>query len=224
MNRKTLSARTEGQKNYIISIVSNRITLCTGPAGTGKTAVSIALACQMLYDDEQYPEIDQIVISRPCIDSGKSFGALPGELDDKIHPYLIPAKEELEKWMGPQRYFNSGSSANKKAKGPNNKSHILEPLELMRGRTFNNSIMILDEAQNATFAQIKMFITRMGEYSKVIVNGDIKQTDLKSRESGGLEQCIERLDHLNGIETIRLTTDDVVRDTFLRSVIIALED
>lgn len=203
-----LRAQTENQKKYIESIINNHVIFCSGPSGSGKSFIASGMASHSLHKGE----VEKIIISRPLICTGKDIGSLPGELSDKIAPYLLPMQENLKYFLTQVfygHYFNNDQIQYK-------------PLEVMRGATFHNSIMILDEAQNCTLEQIKMFITRMGENSKVIINGDIKQTDIKNKS--GLEIVIEKLKHINGVQACHLTYDDIQRNGILGEVLKALED
>lgn len=202
-----LSGRTDNQRDYIRSIVENDVIFCTGPAGTGKSFIAAGIASEHLF----HGKIGQIVVTRPLVCAGQNFGALPGELDEKVKPYLMPMEENLKYFLG----LSYGSFLNK--------GEIrYEPLETMRGATFNNAYMILDEAQNCTIDQIKMFITRMGEGSKVLINGDIKQTDLRNRS--GLEHCIERLNKVEGVAVNQLLIDDIQRNGVIGRILKALDD
>ena len=176
-SRKKLSPKTENQADYIRDMVESHITVCCGPAGSGKTAVCVGLACEYLLDQK----VNKIVVTRPVVESGNGLGYLPGGFDEKIQPYLVPIIEEMNAYLG-----RDGFKALKE-------SGCIEicPLEFMRGRNFHESFMILDEAQNATFDQIKMFITRIGRRSKAVINGDVRQTDLPLRMQGGMEFCTE---------------------------------
>ena len=202
-----LVAKTENQKTYIRSIVENDITFCTGPSGTGKSFIAAGIAAEHLVKDK----IETIIVTRPLICTGKDIGSLPGELNDKIKPYLQPMEENLKYFLGRDKfglYFNT-------------RRIKFEPLETMRGATFHNAYMILDEAQNCTLEQIKMFITRMGENSKVIINGDTKQTDLYNNT--GLSYCLNKLSGLNGIGICELSYSDIQRNGILGAVLHALE-
>ncbi len=202
-----LEAKTENQRNYIRSIIENDVTFCTGPSGTGKSFIAAGIAASKLLKDE----VDTIIVTRPLVCTGKDIGSLPGELNDKIKPYLAPMEENLKYFLGRDKfglYFNT-------------RRIRFEPLETMRGATFHNSYMILDEAQNCTMEQIKMFITRMGEHSKVIINGDTKQTDLY-RDSG-LYYCLEKLNNLQGVGICSLGYNDIQRNGILGRILNALE-
>lgn len=203
-----LVAKTPNQKDYIKSIVQNDITICVGPSGTGKSFIAAGVAAgRMLRDD-----VDQIIVTRPLVCTGKDIGSLPGELGDKIKPYLAPMEENLKYFLNRDKfglYYNQ-------------RRIRFEPLETMRGATYHDSIMILDEAQNCTLEQIKMFITRMGKHTTVIINGDAKQTDVKKHT--GLSMCIDRLSNIDGIGISRLGYEDIQRNGIIGKVLSALED
>lgn len=206
--QNALEAKTENQKKYIRSIIEDEIIFCTGPSGTGKSFIAAGVASEHIRKDK----IDSIIVTRPLVCTGKDLGSLPGEINDKIKPYLQPMEENLRFFLGRDwfgQYFNQ-------------RRIRFEPLETMRGSTFHNSYMILDEAQNCTLEQIKMFITRMGQNSKVIINGDTKQTDLYDRS--GLSFCIEKLSDMEGVGICRLEYYDIQRNGILRSVLNALEN
>lgn len=203
-----LVAKTDNQRNYIRSIIENDVTFCTGPSGTGKSFIVAGIAAEHLEKDK----IENIIVTRPLVCTGKDIGSLPGEIGEKIKPYLQPMEENLKFFLGRDKfglYYNT-------------RRIRFEPLETMRGATFHNSYMILDEAQNCTFEQIKMFITRMGENSKVIINGDTKQTDL-FRENG-LSNCIEKLSNIKGVGICKLDYHDIQRNGILGAILHALED
>lgn len=203
-----LVAKTPNQKDYIRSIVENDITFCTGPSGTGKSFIAAGLAAGKILKDD----IDQIIVTRPLVCTGKDIGSLPGELGDKIKPYLAPMEENLKYFLQRDKfgyYYNQ-------------RRIRFEPLETMRGSTFHNSIMILDEAQNCTLEQIKMFITRMGDHSTVIINGDVKQTDV--RKYSGLAECMDKLGNIEGVGICVLGYEDIQRNGIIGKVLSALED
>lgn len=205
--KNTLVAKTENQKTYIRSIIENDVTFCTGPSGTGKSFIVAGVASEHLLRDK----IETIIVTRPLVCTGKDIGSLPGELNEKIKPYLQPMEENLKYFLGRDHfglYYNT-------------RRIRFEPLETMRGSTFHNAYMILDEAQNCTIEQIKMFITRMGENSKVIINGDSNQTDLYNKS--GLVTCIEKLNDLHGVGICRLGYNDIQRNGILGAILNALE-
>lgn len=202
-----LVAKTDNQKEYIRSIIENDIIFCTGPSGTGKSFIAAGIAADHLLKDK----IESIIVTRPLVCTGKDIGSLPGELNEKIKPYLQPMEENLKYFLGRDKfglYYNT-------------RRIRFEPLETMRGSTFHNAYMILDEAQNCTLEQIKMFITRMGEKSKVMINGDTKQTDLY--HGNGLIECINKLSGINGIGICSLDYQDIQRNGILGAVLFALE-
>lgn len=204
---KTLEAKTENQKDYIRSIVENDVVFCSGPSGSGKSYIAAGIASDHLHRGE----IDQVLISRPLVCTGKEIGSLPGDLLEKIAPYLLPMQENFRHFLGRAyygMYYNEGRIK-------------YQPLEVMRGSTFHNTYMILDEAQNCTFEQIKMFITRMGQGSKVLINGDTKQCDLSK---SGLWDCIEKLKNVEGVGISTLTTQDIQRNGILGRILNAMEN
>ena len=203
-----ITAKTINQKDYIRDIVENDVVFCTGPSGSGKSYIAAGIAANHIYRDE----VEQIIVTRPLVCAGKDIGSLPGELDEKIKPYLLPMEENLKHFLGRDYYgklFNEGRIR-------------YEPLEVMRGATFHDAYMILDEAQNCTLDQIKMFITRMGDNSKVLINGDIRQTDI--RKFSGLLDCIDRLEGVEGVGVSRLYYEDIQRNGIIGRVLEALEE
>ena len=204
--KRRLKPKTENQADYIRLMADNIVTMCHGPAGTGKTSVSVGLACEYLTEGK----IKNIIITRPVVESSrKGLGYLPGSFKDKIHPYLIPVLEEMDLYLNSQqskRFLDSD---------------IIEivPLEYMRGRNFHNAFMILDEAQNATFEQIKMFITRVGRDSKAVINGDLQQSDLSSNSSCDFHEIINRLDKRENVGIMELTADDIIRNPIIGKII-----
>lgn len=203
-----VQAKTDNQKDYIRSIRENDIVFCTGPSGCGKSFVAAGIAANMLHRDE----VESIIVTRPLVCTGKEIGSLPGDLGEKIAPYLLPMEENIKHFLG-RSYYGEYK----------NRGRIrYMPLEVMRGSTFHDTVMILDEAQNCTSEQIKMFITRMGENSIVLINGDCKQTDIDN--SSGLEWCIEKLDNVDGVGVVRLNYQDIQRNGILGRVLSALEN
>jgi len=203
--RKVLKPKTKNQAEYIRLMADSDITFCKGPAGSGKTAVAVGLACEYLLTER----IEKIIITRPVVEAGRGLGYLPGTLTEKILPYLIPTIEEMKLYLS-RETFNFYKS-----------QELIElcPLEYMRGRNFHDTFMILDEAQNATYEQIKMFLTRIGVNSKAVINGDTTQTDLDDRSDGGLDECMGRLRDIEGVSMCSLTSQDIVRNKIISKII-----
>lgn len=207
--KKRLTPKSENQANYIEAIESSDITFCVGPAGSGKTSLAVGVACKYLLEGR----VEKIVITRPVVESGRGLGFLPGTMTEKVMPYLVPVMEEMKMYLGLDNFGLMRGAANIE----------LCPLEYMRGRNFHNSFILLDEAQNATLEQIKMFLTRLGVGSKAVVNGDASQTDLDERSAGGLDFCLQRLSDISGVSVCELTGQDIVRNKILASVLGALQ-
>jgi phosphate starvation-inducible PhoH-like protein len=203
----SLEAKTPNQKEYIRSIIENDIIFCSGPSGSGKSFIAAGITSHHLHKGL----VDQVIVTRPLVCTGKDIGSLPGELDEKILPYLMPMQENF-KFFLTQSFYGLYSNGGRIQ---------YRPLETMRGWTFHNSYMILDEAQNCTIEQIKMFITRMGEKSKVLINGDTKQDDLRGRS--GLDYCINKLRGLKGVGVCELGYEDIQRHGIIGNVLKALE-
>jgi len=197
--------RTEGQKTYAESVRKNDIVFSIGPAGTGKTFLAVAFAVAALSKKQ----VDKIVLCRPAVEAGENLGFLPGDLKEKVDPYLTPLYDALGIMM-PQSKLNPFLSSN-----------IIEiiPLAYMRGRTLDNSFLILDEAQNSTIMQMKMFLTRLGINSKAIVTGDITQIDLPKEKHSGLVQVVDLLKNIDGISFATLDEQDVVRHKLVKDII-----
>ena len=207
--KKQLSPKSPNQAAYLDAIDRSDITFCTGPAGSGKTSLAVGMACRYLLEGR----VEKIVITRPVVESGKGLGFLPGTLTEKVMPYLVPVMEEMKLYLGLDNFGLMRGAANIE----------LCPLEYMRGRNFHNTFMLLDEAQNATLEQIKMFLTRIGIGSTAVVNGDASQTDLDSRMAGGLDFCVHRLAEVDGVSTCTLEGCDIVRNKIIASVLSALQ-
>ena len=206
---KIIRPKTLGQKKYVDAIKKNSIGFGVGPAGTGKTYLAVALAVYALKNKE----IDKIILTRPAVEAGEKLGFLPGDLSEKVDPYLRPLFDALQEMMGQeayQRHIERGSIE-------------IAPLAYMRGRTLSNSFIILDEAQNTTREQMKMFLTRMGENSRIVVTGDITQIDLPHNVTSGMADAIDVLKDVEGIEIVRLTAKDVVRHELVTKIIQAYE-
>jgi len=203
-----LEAQTPNQKEYIIDIIENDIIFCSGPSGSGKSYIAAGIASHHLHEGR----IERIIVTRPLVCAGKDIGSLPGELGEKIAPYLLPMQENIKHFLGRALY---GYYAN-------NRQIEFKPLEMMRGATFHDSYMILDEAQNCTIDQIKMFITRMGQNSKVLINGDTNQTDLRGHS--GLAYVMNKLENIDGVGNCKLTFEDIQRNGIIGDVLNALEN
>lgn len=206
---KIIRPKTLGQKKYVDAIKKSSIVFGVGPAGTGKTYLAVALAVYALKNKE----IDKIILTRPAVEAGEKLGFLPGDLNEKVDPYLRPLFDALQEMMGQeayQRHIERGSIE-------------IAPLAYMRGRTLSNSFIILDEAQNTTREQMKMFLTRMGENSRIVVTGDITQIDLPHNVTSGMADAIDVLKDVEGIEIVRLTAKDVVRHELVTKIIQAYE-
>jgi phosphate starvation-inducible PhoH-like protein len=211
-DRQKVKSRTLGQQNLIEAINKNRIIFATGPAGTGKTYLSIGLAVEHMLASNG--NIDKLILTRPVVTVDEDLGFLPGNADQKIHPYLVPMYEEL-------RHFASHNEIGSwKQNSYRKEPEALEiiPLGFMRGRNFHRSFVVLDEAQNCTKKQLKNILTRLGKHSKIVLTGDIGQTDLPYGKTGAFEQCIGRM--LGATDTIHveLQRKDIQRDDLVAEV------
>jgi phosphate starvation-inducible PhoH-like protein len=202
-----LSALNEAQAHYIMSIESNNLTFGIGPAGTGKTYVCGAIAAEALATGN----VGQIIITRPAVEAGESLGFLPGELEEKYEPYIEPFRDVLNERLGKSRVDYAVKRGQIKA----------VPFAYMRGKTFKDAFVILDEAQNTTPTQMKLFLTRIGTNCTVIVNGDIRQKDI--RGESGLEDAIKKLTHLKGINLVEFDRADIVRSGLVQQIVEAYE-
>lgn len=206
---KIIRPKTLGQKKYVDAIKRSSIVFGVGPAGTGKTYLAVALAVYALKNKE----IDKIILTRPAVEAGEKLGFLPGDMNEKVDPYLRPLFDALQEMMGQDAYLRHIERG----------SIEIAPLAYMRGRTLSNSFIILDEAQNTTKEQMKMFLTRMGENSRIVVTGDVTQIDLPKNVKSGMIDAIEVLDGVEGIEIVKLTAKDVVRHELVTRIIQAYE-
>lgn len=208
-NGKSVRARTANQKRMVTAVDKNDIVFAVGPAGTGKTYTAVALAVRALKNKS----VKKIILTRPAVEAGESLGFLPGDLKEKIDPYLRPLYDALDDMIPADKlgYYMS--------------TRVIEiaPLAYMRGRTLDNAFIILDEAQNATDLQIKMFLTRIGANAKAIITGDLTQVDLPKHQKSGLEKAIRILHNIDGITHIELDEDDVVRHRLVKAIIRAYE-
>ena len=209
INGKPIKPKTLGQKSYIDSIRKKMITFGIGPAGTGKTYLAMAMAIQAFRDGDA----ERIILTRPAMEAGEKLGFLPGDLQSKIDPYLRPLYDALYQIMGAETYLHNAEKG------------LIEvaPLAYMRGRTLDNAYIILDEAQNTTPAQMKMFLTRIGFGSKAIITGDLTQKDLPANQASGLDTAMRVLAGIDEIGFCRLTSRDVVRHPLVQKIVDAYD-
>ena len=208
-NGKPIKAKTVGQQNYMKAILKNTITIGVGPAGTGKTYLAVAAAVAAFRERT----VNRIILTRPAVEAGERLGFLPGDLQNKVDPYLRPLYDALYDMLGAetfQKYQERGSIE-------------VAPLAYMRGRTLDDSFIILDEAQNTTREQMKMFLTRLGFGSKIVITGDVTQIDLPDDKVSGLKDAVRVLDGVKDIAICRLTAADVVRHALVQEIISAYE-
>jgi phosphate starvation-inducible PhoH-like protein len=203
--RRAIAPKTQGQRDYVHAIATTDIVVSIGPAGTGKTYLAVAKAVESMARKR----VRRIILARPAVEAGESLGFLPGDLQAKVDPYLRPLYDALEDMMPPERVQRALEQG----------TIEIAPLAYMRGRTLNDAFIILDEAQNATGAQMKMFLTRLGVNSKVVVTGDKTQIDLPKREDSGLIQIERILPGIDGIAFCYLGESDVVRHRLVREII-----
>ncbi len=206
---KQIKCKTVGQKKYVDAIKNNTVVFGVGPAGTGKTYLAVCLAASA-YKGKQ---VEKIILTRPAVEAGEKLGFLPGDLQTKVDPYLRPLYDALQEMFGMENYLKLMEKG------------VIEiaPLAYMRGRTLSNAFIILDEAQNTTCEQMKMFLTRMGDGSKVVVTGDVTQIDLPDGKRSGLKHAISILKNIEGIETVTLTAKDIVRHPLVMQIVRAYE-
>tara|TARA_B100000965_G_C19559494_1_gene743819 strand:- start:389 stop:1387 length:999 start_codon:yes stop_codon:yes gene_type:complete len=208
--KKSVIPRSENQKEYVRALRQSDIVISAGPAGTGKTFLAVAVALTMLLDKK----IERIILSRPAVEAGERLGFLPGDMKEKVDPYLRPLYDslyDLFDFVKIQRMIEIGDIE-------------IGPLAFMRGRTLKNSFAILDEAQNATDTQIKMFLTRIGDNSKIVINGDPSQIDLPNKSYSGLNRAKKLLGHIDGISSIDFNHSDVVRHPLVSKIVKAYSD
>ncbi len=209
MSGKPVKPKTLGQKSYVEDIAKHTIVFGVGPAGTGKTYLAVAMAVKAF----RAKEVSRIILTRPAVEAGEKLGFLPGDLQQKVDPYLRPLYDALFEMLGAenfQKYQEKGSIE-------------VAPLAYMRGRTLDDSFIILDEAQNTTPEQMKMFLTRLGFNSKIVVTGDVTQIDLPDGKKSGLKEAVRILKNIDDIKTVRFTEKDVVRHRLVQDIIKASE-
>lgn len=207
--RNRLKPKTENQANYIRTIVENSITFCHGIAGSGKTHIAIGLALEYLLDEK----VKKIIITRPVVESGEKIGYLPGTAEEKLHPYLLPLLDEIA------HFISAGQLSGLKT---TNKIEIV-PLGLMRGRNFHDAFIVADECQNASYDQIKMLITRLGHNSKMVLTGDMSQSDLHKHMRGGYSDMIEALTGIDNIGVCSLQCADIIRNPLIGKILSRLD-
>ena len=208
--KKSVIPRSEKQKKYVRALKEKQIIISSGPAGTGKTFLAVAVALTMLLEKK----IERIILSRPAVEAGERLGFLPGDMRDKVDPYLRPLYDSLYDLLDFEKIQKKIEIGDIE----------IAPLAFMRGRTLKNSFAILDEAQNATDTQIKMFLTRIGENSKIVINGDPTQVDLPNKSYSGLKRSKKILEHLNEIEIIDFDHTDVVRHPLVSKIVKAYSE
>ena len=200
-----IKAKTINQQRLVESASKNAMVFAVGPAGTGKTYTAIALAVKAL----KAKEVKRIILTRPAVEAGENLGFLPGDMKEKLDPYMMPLYDALRDMIPPEKL------------GQMMEFGIIEiaPLAFMRGRTLDNAFVILDEAQNATVMQMKMFLTRMGQTAQFIITGDMSQVDLPSKQKSGLKYALDALKDVNGIGVVRLNQNDVIRHPLVKKII-----
>ncbi len=208
--KNRLKPRTINQKNYIRAVAENTITFCQGVPGSGKTHIAIGMALEYLIEDK----VDKIVITRPVVEAGERLGFLPGSAEDKLHPYLLPLFDEINYFLEMQHY----------AKLKVGKRIEVVPLGLMRGRSFHNSFIVADECQNASYDQLKMLLTRIGMDSKMVLTGDVAQSDLEYNRQGGFLRLMQVLSGVEGLGIAELESTDIVRNEIISRVISRLDE
>jgi phosphate starvation-inducible PhoH-like protein len=203
--RNRLKPKSENQKEYIRNIAENVITFCQGFAGTGKTHIAIGMALEYLLDNK----VKKIIITRPVLEAGEKIGYLPGSAEEKLHPYLLPILDEINYFISQSHYASLRL---------NNRIEIV-PLGLMRGRNFHNSFIVADECQNASYDQLKMLITRIGQSSKMVLTGDTAQSDLNRHLQGGFGTMINVLTRIPNIGYTKLESCDIIRNPIISDIL-----
>ena len=207
--KNRLKPRTPNQHDFIRTIAENTITFCQGVAGSGKTHIAVGMALEYLLEDK----VEKIIITRPVVESGERLGFLPGTAEEKLHPYLLPILDEIAYFIPMSQY------------GMLKTQHKIEviPLGLMRGRNFHNSFVVADECQNASYDQLKMLLTRIGNESKMVLTGDTSQSDLYKNMRGGFTKLINGLSNLENVGIAHLLNSDIVRNPIIGKILLRLE-
>lgn len=203
--KNRLKPRSINQKEYIRNVAENTITFCEGVPGSGKTHIAIGMALEYLIDNK----VKKIVITRPVVEAGEKLGFLPGTAEEKLHPYLLPLFDEIDYFLKPQHFGKLKST----------RQIEIVPLGLMRGRSFHNAFIVADECQNASYDQLKMLLTRIGIDSKMVLTGDLDQSDLERYNKEGFKQIIERLNGVNSIGFSKLEISDIVRNPIIADIV-----
>ena len=207
--KNRLKPRTPNQHDFIRTIAENTITFCQGVAGSGKTHIAVGMALEYLLEDK----VEKIIITRPLVESGERLGFLPGTAEEKLHPYLLPILDEISYFIPMSQY------------GTLKNQHKIEvvPLGLMRGRNFHNAFVVADECQNASYDQLKMLLTRIGNDSKMILTGDVSQSDLHKHMRGGFVRLIKGLSGISGVGISELLNADIIRNPIIGKILLRLE-
>jgi phosphate starvation-inducible PhoH-like protein len=203
--KNRLKPRSINQKDYIRTIAENTITFCKGVPGSGKTHIAIGMALEYLLDGK----VEKIVITRPVVEAGEKLGFLPGTAEEKLHPYLLPLFDEIEYFLQMMHFHKLKSS----------RQIEIVPLGLMRGRSFHNAFIVADECQNASYEQLKMLLTRIGIDSKMVLTGDLEQSDLQDFKQGGFQSIIDKLNGVNNIGFSELEVVDIVRNPIIADIV-----
>lgn len=206
--KNRLKPRSINQKDYIRTIAENTITFCKGVPGSGKTHIAVGMALEYLLEDK----VEKIVITRPVVEAGERLGFLPGTAEEKLHPYLLPLFDEIEYFLPIMQFHKLKSS----------RQIEIVPLGLMRGRSFHNAFIVADECQNASYEQLKMLLTRIGIDSKMVLTGDLEQSDLQDFKQGGFQSIIGKLQGVNGIGFSELEAVDIVRNPIIADIVLRL--
>lgn len=204
-----LKPRTINQKEYIRTVAENTVTFCEGVAGSGKTHIAIGMALEYLIDFK----VKKIIITRPVVEAGERLGFLPGTAEEKLHPYLLPIIDEIHHFIQPMHYGRLKAQ----------RQIEVVPLGLMRGRSFHDAFIVADECQNASYDQLKMLLTRIGMNSKMVLTGDVGQSDLQTHLRGGLRTLTSSLQDLEGVGMVKLESSDIVRNPIIAEIIYRLD-